>query len=62
VINRIRTYLTESYAELRKVAWPTRRTVLNLTGIVIGVSILVGVYIEVIDLAVEFGMQQLLTP
>lgn len=62
MINRIRTYLTESYAELRKVAWPTRRTVLNLTGIVIGVSILVGVYIEVIDLAVEFGMQQLLTP
>ena len=62
MIKRIRTYLTESYAELRKVAWPTRRTVLNLTGIVIGVSILVGVYIEVIDLAVEFGMQQLLTP
>ena len=62
MITRIRTYLTESYAELRKVAWPTRRTVLNLTGIVIGVSILVGVYIEVIDLAVGFGMQQLLTP
>jgi preprotein translocase subunit SecE len=62
VITRTRTYFTESYAELRKVAWPTRRTVLNLTAIVIAVSILVGVYIEVIDLAVQFGMQQLLTP
>ncbi len=62
MITRTRTYLTESYAELRKVAWPTRRTVLNLTGIVIAVSILVGVYIAVIDLAVGFGMQQLLTP
>ncbi len=62
MITRTRTYLTESYAELRKVAWPTRRTVLNLTGIVIAVSILVGFYIEIIDLAVQFGMQQLLTP
>ena len=62
MITRTRTYLSESYIELRKVAWPTRRTVLNLTAIVIGVSILVGIYIEVIDLAVQFGMQQLLTP
>jgi hypothetical protein len=35
VITRTRDYLTESWAELRKVAWPTRRTVVNLTLIVI---------------------------
>jgi preprotein translocase subunit SecE len=61
VITRTRTYLTESAAELRKVAWPTRRTVVNLTVIVIVVSALVGAYIAIIDLLLLFGMDQLLT-
>jgi len=38
MITRTRTYVTESWAELKKVAWPTRRTVVNLTLIVIVVS------------------------
>jgi preprotein translocase subunit SecE len=61
VITRTRTYLTESWAELRKVIWPTRRTVVNLTAIVIVVSILVGAYIAILDLLLLFGMDQLLT-
>jgi preprotein translocase subunit SecE len=62
MITRTRTYITESWAELRKVMWPTRPQVVNLTLIVIGVSALVGLYIEVIDLGVLFGMDRLLTP
>ena len=62
MITRTRTYLTESAAELRKVAWPTRRTVVNLTVIVIVVSALVGAYIAVIDLLLLLGMDRLLTP
>jgi preprotein translocase subunit SecE len=62
VISRTRTYVTESWAELRKVIWPTRRTVVNLTLIVIGVSALVGAYIAILDLLLFFGMNQLLTP
>ena len=61
MITRARTYITESWAELQKVAWPTRRTVLNLTLIVIAVSALVGAYIAVLDLILLFGMNQLLT-
>jgi preprotein translocase subunit SecE len=62
VITRTRTYITESWAELQKVAWPTRRTVVNLTLIVIAVSALVGAYIAILDLILLFGMNQLLTP
>ena len=62
MITRTRTYVTESWAELRKVAWPTRRTVVNLTGIVIAVSILVGAYIGILDFLVLLGMNRLLTP
>jgi preprotein translocase subunit SecE len=62
VIARTRDYLTESWAELRKVAWPTRSTVVNLTLIVIAVSALVGAYIAILDAILFFGMDQLLTP
>jgi preprotein translocase subunit SecE len=49
VLTGIRQYLTESWAELKKVAWPTRETVVRLTVLVIGVSIAVGIYIFVLD-------------
>ncbi len=62
MIARTRNYLTESWAELRKVAWPTRSTVVNLTLIVIAVSALVGAYIAILDAILFFGMDQLLTP
>jgi preprotein translocase subunit SecE len=62
MITRTRTYVTESWAELRKVAWPTRRQVVNLSLIVIVVSALVGAYIAILDLLLLFGMDRLLTP
>jgi preprotein translocase subunit SecE len=61
MISRSRTYVTESWAELRKVAWPTRRQVVNLTLIVIVVSAVVGAYIAILDLILLFGMDRLLT-
>ena len=45
----IRVYLVEAWSELKKVAWPTRQTVVNLTLIVLAVSVAVGVYIAVLD-------------
>jgi preprotein translocase SecE subunit len=49
VFSGIRQYLTEAWSELKKVAWPTRQTVVNLTLIVIAVSVAVGIYIAVLD-------------
>jgi preprotein translocase subunit SecE len=49
VLTGIRRYLTESWAELKKVAWPTRETVIRLTLLVVAVSLAVGVYIFVLD-------------
>ena len=62
MITRTRIYVTESWAELRKVAWPTRRQVVNLTVIVIVVSAIVGAYIAILDLLLFLGMDRLLTP
>ena len=45
----MRRYLGDSWAELKKVAWPTRQTVIRLTLLVIGVSVAVGLYIYALD-------------
>ena len=45
----MRRYLGESWAELKKVAWPTRETVIRLTLLVVAVSVVVGIYIFVLD-------------
>ena len=60
MITRTRTYVTESWAELRKVAWPTRRQVVNLTLIVLAVSIAVGFYITVLDTGFHALVEQVL--
>ncbi len=42
-------FTREAVAELRKVTWPTRETVIRLTFIVLLISVLIGVYIFVFD-------------
>ena len=60
MIGRLRNYLSEAWTELKKVAWPTRSTVINLTLIVIAVSVAVGAYIAIIDTALHALLQQIL--
>ena len=60
MIRGLRTYLAEAASELRKVAWPTRQTVVNLTLIVIAVSIAVGAYIAVLDVLLKGAVDQVL--
>ena len=60
MIRRLRTYLIEAAAELRKVAWPTRQTVVNLTLIVLAVSIAVGAYIALLDVGFTALLDQVL--
>ena len=50
MIRRIRQYLTESWSELKKVTWPTREHVRNLTVLVFVISAIFGVYIAFWDL------------
>ena len=48
-MNRIRRFLAEAVSELRKVSWPTREQVRNLTVLVFAISLVVGIYITVLD-------------
>lgn len=49
-IANIQKFLAEVRAELNKVKWPSRKEAIKLTTIVLGVSIVLGAYIGVIDL------------
>jgi preprotein translocase subunit SecE len=48
-VTRLRRYFDEVVSELRKVSWPTRVQVRNLTVLVFAISFVVGLYITVLD-------------
>ena len=48
-MSRIRQFIKESWSELKKVSWPTRIQVRNLTVLVFAISLVVGVYITFWD-------------
>jgi preprotein translocase SecE subunit len=59
-VSRIRRFIDEAWSELKKVAWPTRQTVINLTLIVIGVSVAIGAYIAILDALLGTALDQVL--
>jgi preprotein translocase subunit SecE len=48
-VTRFRRYFDEVWSELRKVSWPTREHVRNLTVLVFAISLVVGIYITILD-------------
>ncbi len=48
-MTRLRRYIAESWSELKKVTWPTRIQVRNLTVLVFLISAIIGVFIAAVD-------------
>ena len=48
-MTRLRRYIAESWSELKKVTWPTRIQVRNLTVLVFLISGIIGVFIAGVD-------------
>jgi preprotein translocase subunit SecE len=49
-VARLRTSIDDILAELRKVTWPSREETRNLTIVVIGISVTLGIFLGGIDL------------
>lgn len=47
--------------ELKKVTWPTRQETIRLTAIVIGISLIIGLYIGIIDFSLAKALELLTT-
>jgi preprotein translocase subunit SecE len=60
-VKRLRRYFDEVWSELRKVSWPTRETVRNLTVLVFAISFVIGLYITVLD-RIFISLLNLVTP
>ena len=60
-MRRIRRFLDESWSELKKVSWPTRDQVRNLTVLVFAVSAAIGVFIAAWDFVFTEAVR-LITP
>ncbi len=57
-MTRIRRFIEESWSELKKVTWPTREQVRNLTVLVFVISAAVGIYIAFFDALFTFIVAQ----
>jgi preprotein translocase subunit SecE len=60
-VKRLRRYFDEVWSELRKVSWPTRDQVRNLTVLVFAISFVVGLYITVLDQIFQ-GLLRVVSP
>jgi preprotein translocase subunit SecE len=56
MINKIKKFLGEVLAEMKKVSWTTRRELVDSTLIVILSSFLLGIFVGVIDFAFSKGV------
>jgi len=60
MVNRLTTYLKDSVEELKKVTWPTKKETTNYTLMVIGVSLVVSVFLFILDKLFSYGLSVLI--
>ncbi len=53
------TYLKQAKEELEKVTWPSRKETTRYSIIVVAVSVLLAIFIGVLDLALNIGLDEL---
>jgi preprotein translocase subunit SecE len=53
-------YIKESYAELRKVSWPSRETTIRYTVIVAAASVIVGAVVGGIDFLLTYAFEKII--
>jgi preprotein translocase subunit SecE len=57
----IKTYLMGSYAEMRKVTWPTKQQTINYSLLVVGMSVGMALFFVVLDYIFSLGIEKLIT-
>ena len=49
MFNRVKSYIQESYSELKRVNWPTKDETIRMTLVVIGMSLIMAVFLGSLD-------------
>lgn len=56
-MNKLINYIKESYAEMKKVTWPTKKETYSYTLMVIGVSLTTAAFLGLLDAIFNFGFK-----
>jgi preprotein translocase subunit SecE len=56
-MGKIIQFFKESYAELRKVVWPSRENVVSSVGIVIVSTVIIAMVLGLVDILLLLGVQ-----
>ena len=59
IFSAIKNYFVSSYAEMKKVSWPTKKQTINYSLLVIGLSIGMAVFFAVLDYVFNLGINKL---
>jgi preprotein translocase subunit SecE len=58
--NKVSLFFKEVKTEIKKVSWPTRQEVLNYTLIVVIASVVIGLFLWILDLLFQKGISYIL--
>ena len=59
-VSKTRTWWNGVKAEWRKIIWPTRDDLVKKTGVVVTVSVILGVIISILDFLIQHGIDFLI--
>jgi len=57
----MKNYFLGSYAEMKKVTWPTKQQTINYSLLVIGLSVGLAIFFALLDFAFNTGVTKLIT-
>jgi preprotein translocase subunit SecE len=60
-MNRLTTYLRETWQELKRVSWPNRNELKESTGVVIVTVMVITVCTFVVDKVLDFAVKKIIT-
>ncbi len=60
MITKVRSFIAEVMAEMKKVSWTTRRELLDSTLVVIFSSVALGLFVGIIDFVLSKGVTTIL--
>ncbi len=61
MIEKMIQYFKDSYAEMKKVTWPTKKQTINYSTLVIALSVGMAVFFSVLDYVFNLGLTKLIT-
>ncbi len=57
MLEKVKKYLKETAAELRKMSWPTRQELIGSTVVVVVVSLVIAIFIGIVDRILVYAVK-----